>query len=448
MGVNEMVSPDQFKLIITLTTSLILGFINMYLKGYSLRLYYGLITGMILQFYMFGLGSLNIHIACWMTLLIIKLLPRKKVGWAVTIYVFIHISILNIWRMIYDYGGWTMDSSVCFMTTLPKFCAFAFCYQDGQDIEKLSQHKKKFAFENFTLSQFVCYIFFYSTAIIGPFFEFNDLLDYLHERKEFEKIPSTLKPALTRFFLAIGFSIFYVVTKKYSTVKYFLDNLGSKWVPDILIYCFFYTIKFKYYAGFLFTESACISSGLSYQKTEKEENFERARHVSIIKSDNFKSVQTFFHYWNMSIHLWLKRYVFFRFYSDEEYSQKSKATKAKVYTFLISGFWHGFYPCYYIIFTHFAMMLVAEENIHYIKNNLINNPYLKKLWHFSWHISCYIIGLFVCGILQELHVYDAIHFMKILHFAPTILTIAWVVVTHLIIKIFKKKRTQDSIKES
>lgn len=440
----ESIENDQFKLVVSLLLTIPLGFLNLYIKGETSRLLFGLIPGLLLQMYMFGLGSLNIHVAFWMCFFIIKYFPRQKVGWAVTIYVFAHITALNVWRMIYDYAGWTIDSSVLFMTTLPRFCAFAFCYSDGENISKLSAHKKKFAFETFSLLEYSSYVFCYSSCIIGPFFEFSEYLDFVNKRKDYGNIPSTVKPALKRFLAALLYIFIHLSLSKYGTTSFFYDNLGGKYIPDVAAYFLLYVIKYKYYIGFLLSETSCIASGLSFQKLEKGDNHERMRHVKLSKSEVFTSVKTFFHCWNMSIHLWLKRYIFFRLYNDDEYSDKKKSAKAKILTFAFSAFWHGFYPSYYIIFSHFAMALFVEENLDYIKSNIIKNPILHKIIQLIWHPSCYIVGLYLCGIMQELDIVYTYKFMKTLYFGPSILIVSWIIVSSLVIKLFKKKRTQKT----
>jgi len=55
--------------------------------------------------------------------------------------------------------------------------------------------------------------------------------------------------------------------------------------------------------------------------------------------------------WNTSIQTWLKRYIFFRICPEAETRAKPKlAVFAANMTFMVSAFWHGFYPKYYFAF--------------------------------------------------------------------------------------------------
>ena len=57
-------------------------------------------------------------------------------------------------------------------------------------------------------------------------------------------------------------------------------------------------------------------------------------------------MKDFFDAWNISVHKWLKYYVFLRMVKrDERLSLKPILT-----TFLVSAIWHGFYPGYFLFF--------------------------------------------------------------------------------------------------
>jgi lysophospholipid acyltransferase len=54
--------------------------------------------------------------------------------------------------------------------------------------------------------------------------------------------------------------------------------------------------------------------------------------------------------------LWLKRTVYTRFNSDNK-------TLANIFTYFVSGFWHGFYPGYYLSFLSGAIVTSAGRSI-------------------------------------------------------------------------------------
>ena len=51
-------------------------------------------------------------------------------------------------------------------------------------------------------------------------------------------------------------------------------------------------------------------------------------------------------YWNHQVHLWLKFYIMERLTPEG----KRPGTFENMFTYMVSALWHGFYPCYYVMF--------------------------------------------------------------------------------------------------
>jgi hypothetical protein len=80
---------------------------------------------------MYGIDIIHLVIDSVFTYFFITYFGRKKSAFWVLIFTLAHISYVHIERMIYDYGGWSMDISGIYMMSLVKFSAFAFSYEDG-----------------------------------------------------------------------------------------------------------------------------------------------------------------------------------------------------------------------------------------------------------------------------------------------------------------------------
>jgi len=74
---------------------------------------------------------------------------------------------------------------------------------------------------------------------------------------------------------------------------------------------------------------------------DKFDKFENCKIRICVLDYNFKNRIA---YWNRNIHFWLKYYVHLRLIDSVG------KTKASLITFIVSAFWHGFYPTYYIFF--------------------------------------------------------------------------------------------------
>jgi lysophospholipid acyltransferase len=397
---------------------------------------------------MYKLAALNVLISSVATLFIVKTFPRSKVGWIVTIYAFMHLSGAHIFRMIYDYGGWTMDITTILMMVVCKLISFAFCYSDGEKIESLSPIVAKNAIKEFCILDYFSYIYFYPTCIMGPFFEFSDYISFVKEEHDFKNIPriKCLVNGITRLLMAFTFAGVYLFIKTYISIDYYNDKSDNKLLPNWIIFCCFYFQKYRYISGFLFSESICVVSGLAYRKQIDHikntitEDFNRVRSINIKVTETSTSISKFFQNWNISVHSWLKKYVYFRITRREgNNTDKSRIMRAKIITFMVSGFWHGFYPSYYVVFSHFSMDLIKEENLEFIKKNMSKS----RILNFAIDLMSSFIFLFgqcyLFGVQDSLEFYSALTFMSGLYFLPTIILVTVCIITGRIIREFKQK---------
>ncbi len=102
-------------------------------KIYSPILLYvfNIIFGFLLQIYIFEkqfIISLSSTIFCYLCLHI----KNKKLSAYVTLLVsMIFLSGIHLYRLIYDYGNWTLDINVITMINVTKYTSIAFCYYDS-----------------------------------------------------------------------------------------------------------------------------------------------------------------------------------------------------------------------------------------------------------------------------------------------------------------------------
>ena len=78
----------------------------------------------------------------------------------------LHLSILNIIRMIVDFGGWAIDDiSTIYMVAVAKISSFGFSYSDGDkepSTIKSSHQRKMIIKEMPSLLEYASYIYFFS----------------------------------------------------------------------------------------------------------------------------------------------------------------------------------------------------------------------------------------------------------------------------------------------
>jgi hypothetical protein len=130
-----------------------LGYINRFIKTPITRLWYGLITGVLLQYQMYGLSKsifinidmFHIVIATLNTYFFMRFFGRKYSAFIILILNILQLSFLHIKRMM-NYDGWRIEIDALYMMSICKFSSIAFSYEDGgkDDSElKSSYHRAK-----------------------------------------------------------------------------------------------------------------------------------------------------------------------------------------------------------------------------------------------------------------------------------------------------------------
>jgi len=134
--------------------------------------------------------------------LIMCLFSRASCSKLVTAYVFIYLSSQHIYKIIFDYGGWRMDTTTFTMIEICRIQSLACIYTDGgiHNNLKLHPHQVKNKLYGFpSLLEFSGYTFFVGGAICGPWFEYKDYIRFIEKTGEYTNTPFPLIPTLVRF---------------------------------------------------------------------------------------------------------------------------------------------------------------------------------------------------------------------------------------------------------
>ncbi len=108
-----------------------ISIVNYFFTNPKVRLLFGLITGLILQFLMYGWGIYHLVLITFVTYLFNRYLNRKfSPFWILGLSV-VYLSFLHIKRMIENWGGWDLDITGIYMVSVCKFSSLAFSFEDG-----------------------------------------------------------------------------------------------------------------------------------------------------------------------------------------------------------------------------------------------------------------------------------------------------------------------------
>ncbi len=139
--------------------------------------------------------------------------PRRLLGWVMTIYALAFLIAVHIERMVNDYGGWHLGVSTCIMLSCINLSSFAWDYTDGgADPKTLSSEQKKNAIKDApSFIEFFTFAVCPTQCFSGPSCNYVDFRDYVYHLGDFQNVPSTIVPCLKRFCTGMCFVAGYVV---------------------------------------------------------------------------------------------------------------------------------------------------------------------------------------------------------------------------------------------
>ncbi len=96
--------------------------------------------------------------------------------------------------------------------------------------------------------------------------------------------------------------------------------------------------------------------GIGYNgidKTTGQHRWDRIENINVSAYETSQSLRTSSQNWNKTTNLWLRRYVY----------DRAPASISLYFTYLVSAFWHGFYPGYYMFFLCVAAATMVHRQV-------------------------------------------------------------------------------------
>lgn len=304
-----------------------------------------------------------------------------------------HLSFAHIHRQLYeeDLNYNVIDITAPLMMLVIKLSTFAFDIKDAIEAGKVTvftktrsknsrsidtdKHSQSADIETKTqrmlslqqypsLLEFLGYAFFFPGFLTGPvisFYEYRCFLDGSYCLDIGKRAQSGRKRRILRQ-LATGlfFLIIYALFKDIITLKSTLmPEHAAKplWYRALYLHVANIIWRSKYYFAWIIAEGAYIMIGLGYRAPihpDTEPRWDGCENVNVKRAElasNFKQV---IGEWNLTTNRWLHNYVYLR-YSNWQYSGARTGFKANLLTYVVSAFWHGFYPGYYLVFCSGAL---------------------------------------------------------------------------------------------
>lgn len=324
--------------------------------GLFRHLFSVLVGSWILQFVNGYQALLNLA-ACLFCYFVMAILgPRSA-----KIVSFLAMAILasgHLYRQVTDYLGWTLDWTLVAMVTTQKIMGLAYNVQDGADPKATPEQQSRSVAKLPSMLEFLSFILFPANVAIGPSFEYADYKAFATGAKT---SPSPYLPGLWRLVQGLVFFVAHTaISLKFPCAVMLSDKrffeTGTIFTQYASVWIALLAVRFKYYFGWKIAEGAACMSGLGYNGVDKAtgaSRWDRLENINVWAYETSQSLRTSSQNWNKTTNLWLRRYVY----------DRAPPSVNLYFTYLVSAFWHGFYPGYYMFFLSVAAATMVHRQV-------------------------------------------------------------------------------------
>eukprot|EP01135_Chromosphaera_perkinsii_P001761 Nk52_evm30s210 gene=Nk52_evmTU30s210 len=266
------------------------------------------------------------------------------------------------------------------------------------DIEKEKKERKgeKVQYNTFpgglcdvpTAWDYFSYCYCFCGAMTGPYFSYKLYNAMVNNRRSSEMHTSV--QSFKRQAQLIPVVIAYLLVEKFLPLNYiFTEDFSQLNILAKFGYMIVHTIKYRqrFYIAWLLSESVCISAGFGANMPgctdPLEQDIKPIININIPQVEFADSLQMLVRNWNMSVQKWLLVYVYKRVPGPK--------IVRTISTLLVSSFWHGVKPGYYLFFLCVPVFQLVETRYMSIVVPLLtpkrhdltdDSPLKNKIRHF------------------------------------------------------------------
>lgn len=210
---------------------------------------------------------------------------------------------------------------------------------------------------------YFCFMFNYSGLMTSPVFSFEEHLRLINDQNE--ELPEKKQLILQKIgMICVAIAVYVLGMKFDGTLSLSLSKEFSERFILIRLLYFVWTgfhTRIRFYIAWLVAEIININLGFFSQESQFK-NYLSNIDIFVLETSPSPKFRTAA--WNTSIALWLRHC----FYTPMNTALGFSKENAQLLTFMLSAFWHGFYPVYYVV-----MFLIFTSS--HMEKMLFKSPY-------------------------------------------------------------------------
>ncbi|THD26162.1 Lysophospholipid acyltransferase 2 [Fasciola hepatica] len=207
---------------------------------------------------------------------------------------------------------------------------------------------------------FFAYTLYFHGVCVGPFVFYTEYLDYLRGYEKSEVPPIVWHSLIRLAVRTLMCGLLSAYLTPYFPFEFVLDKTFQAWP---LLSQFLYStlalflVRQKYYFAWGLAEINGIGVGLGYTGVCPKTGqpiYAHVRSFDMVQVEAGLSLKHVIDSWNISTTRWLR---------EAFYDRLPRSCRTPL-VFIISAFWHGFYPGYYQMFLTFALFTIVSRMWH------------------------------------------------------------------------------------
>lgn len=401
--------------------------------------------------------------------IVISLGPRRC-EWVAFLFVFGYLFFFRTCKYFGFEKPPEHSNAIQLLVTL-RCCTLPFEIFESEEETSEGESKKS---KRPSFYEFLSYSYCYCGLTTGPYYRYKTFKDMINQQHP-EKI-STVIPAMRNLQTLPFFGVIYLILNHYfpishiGTPEYTSHPWGVLYQLAYLVPTF-NGFRWRFYIGWLLAESCCMTLGLgaypfetepkpglgptkavpeqsepitekngTINQTTPEQNkecnqdthsFETIHNINIFEVEFSPTMGNTMKNWNMTVQWWIATYI------HRKTPFKNKSLRMFT-TLLVSAFWHGVAPGYYLTFLCVPLTVIAE-----VQMSKAIKPYLSPelcYWYdwLSWFFHYRSMEYLGCGFML-IQLAPCLEAWKSMYFVGHIVMAAFIVIPFFI----PKKHTID-----
>jgi len=373
---------DQFNFLACQLLALLLSYpfrklLHPALVGPAVRHLFSVVVGLSLAYFCFGYQVIHLFLLSSVAYACMRLLAPSVSQRVVLVFALSYLSVVHIYRMYYDYGGYTLDVTGPLMIMVQKVTALAYSVHDGTvaDDKLTPDQREQRCVRIPSLVEFYSYMFYFHGIMVGPLCFYADYKRFV-EGKNYrrdpatgewsdsvtppEETPSPLFPFLQKLVYTCLCAYIMMVVIPQQGAEMLID---PAWIAA---HGFAYRlwvmvknigwIRGRYYFAWVLADLINNCAGLGYSGTDPKtgrEKWSLCKNVDVRRLEMATSLKVNVESWNKLTAIWLRRIIYDRL-----------PPSVNLYgVYFVSALWHGFYPGYYVTFFSVAFLTLAARKV-------------------------------------------------------------------------------------